>query len=184
MEEKVIIKGDAQGAKAIPIIVLLLGLVSLVGVSVAVIQAEYYMVLPLGILCATLLVAAIILFIYCGSCSICVTDKRVYGKASFGVRVDLPVDSISAVGVIPMWKGISVATSSGAIKFLYIGNADEIHSVLSRILVDRQKSDTPVTTQIVNRSDAEEIKKYKELLDSGIISQEEFDAKKKQLLGL
>jgi predicted Zn-ribbon and HTH transcriptional regulator len=33
-------------------------------------------------------------------------------------------------------------------------------------------------------SPVEEIKKYKELLDSGIITQEEFDAKKKQLLGL
>ena len=33
-------------------------------------------------------------------------------------------------------------------------------------------------------SHADELKKYKELLDSGVISQEEFDAKKKQLLGL
>lgn len=31
---------------------------------------------------------------------------------------------------------------------------------------------------------ADELKKYKELLDSGIITQEEFEAKKKQLLGL
>ena len=31
---------------------------------------------------------------------------------------------------------------------------------------------------------AEELKKYKELLDNGVITQEEFDAKKKQLLGL
>jgi len=31
---------------------------------------------------------------------------------------------------------------------------------------------------------ADEIKKYKEVLDNGIISQEEFDAKKKKLLGL
>ena len=31
---------------------------------------------------------------------------------------------------------------------------------------------------------ADEIKKYKELLDAGAITQEEFDAKKKQLLGL
>lgn len=31
---------------------------------------------------------------------------------------------------------------------------------------------------------AEEIKKFKELLDEGIITQEEFDTKKKQLLGL
>jgi len=33
-------------------------------------------------------------------------------------------------------------------------------------------------------SSADEIKKFKELLDSGVITQEEFDAKKKQLLGL
>ena len=33
-------------------------------------------------------------------------------------------------------------------------------------------------------SSADELKKFKELLDCGIISQEEFDAKKKQLLGL
>jgi hypothetical protein len=31
---------------------------------------------------------------------------------------------------------------------------------------------------------ADKLKMYKELLDSGIITQEEFDAKKKQVLGL
>lgn len=35
---------------------------------------------------------------------------------------------------------------------------------------------------VENVSQADEIKKYKELLDSGAISQEEFDSKKKQLL--
>lgn len=33
-------------------------------------------------------------------------------------------------------------------------------------------------------SSADEIKKFKDLLDSGVITQEEFDAKKKQLLGI
>ena len=33
-------------------------------------------------------------------------------------------------------------------------------------------------------SNADELKKYKDLLDSGAITQEEFDAKKKQILGL
>lgn len=33
-------------------------------------------------------------------------------------------------------------------------------------------------------SNADELKKYKDLLDSGVITQEEFNAKKKQLLGL
>ncbi|MBR5012842.1 MAG: SHOCT domain-containing protein [Clostridia bacterium] len=33
-------------------------------------------------------------------------------------------------------------------------------------------------------SSADELKKFKELLDMGVITQEEFDQKKKQLLGL
>ena len=44
------------------------------------------------------------------------------------------------------------------------------------------KGGTTIVQQSV--SPAEELKKYKELLDSGIITQDEFDAKKKQLLGL
>ena len=33
-------------------------------------------------------------------------------------------------------------------------------------------------------AEADEIRKFKGLLDAGIITQEEFDAKKKQLLGI
>ena len=40
------------------------------------------------------------------------------------------------------------------------------------------------TTVVNSISPAEEVKKMKELLDMGIITQDEFDAKKKQLLGL
>ena len=40
------------------------------------------------------------------------------------------------------------------------------------------------TVHSVGFSCADEILKYKELMDDGIITQEEFDAKKKQLLGL
>ena len=43
----------------------------------------------------------------------------------------------------------------------------------------------PQVAQVVQQSSAlDEIKKLKELLDMGVISQDEFDAKKKQLLGL
>lgn len=43
---------------------------------------------------------------------------------------------------------------------------------------------TNSATVIQQTSAADELKKFKELLDMGIITQEEFDAKKKQLLGL
>lgn len=48
-----------------------------------------------------------------------------------------------------------------------------------------EESPTPVqNTEAPAVSPVEEIKKYKELLDMGILTQEEFDTKKKQLLGL
>ena len=49
---------------------------------------------------------------------------------------------------------------------------------------NREKQPTIAESTKSNNSSADEIKKFKELLDSGIITQEEFDAKNKQLLGL
>ena len=51
-----------------------------------------------------------------------------------------------------------------------------------RIKEEPQTSTSIVTTS--KTSNADELKKYKDLLDSGVITQEEFEAKKKQLLGL
>lgn len=116
---------------------------------------------------------------------ITVTDKRVYGKTATGKRVDLPFDSISAVAT-SLFKGISVATSSGLINFKMIANRDEIHKSISQLLIDRQNSKQEQKQVIVNNNDSttEQLKQYKELLDNGIITQEEFNTKKKQLLGL
>ncbi len=53
--------------------------------------------------------------------------------------------------------------------------------------IKRSKSfnpETKVTVEVSNKSEADELKKFKELLDSGVITQEEFDAKKKELLNL
>ena len=49
---------------------------------------------------------------------------------------------------------------------------------------DIEKSKAPQGAVVQQASAADELKKFKDLLDAGIISQEEFDAKKKQLLGL
>ncbi len=114
-----------------------------------------------------------------------ITDKRVYGKAAFGRQVDLPLDSISAIGT--MWfSGLSVASSSGKIAFVGLSNRNELQAAISGLLVNRQSKPAATTTikQEIPQSNADELKKYKDLLDSGVISQEEFDAKKKQLLGV
>ena len=131
--------------------------------------------------------ACLILILYwiMGQMQIVVTNKRVHGKTYFGRVVDLPVDSISAVG--SQWlNGIAVSTSSGKISFLFIENSKEIYSAISELIIARQEekhvANEPIYTS--QASNAEELKKYKELLDTGVITQEEFDAKKKQLLGL
>ena len=46
------------------------------------------------------------------------------------------------------------------------------------------QASVPQEAPVQPKSVADEIKKFKELLDMDAISQEEFDAKKKQLLGL
>ena len=53
------------------------------------------------------------------------------------------------------------------------------NTILNRI--NKNNKATGVAPQISN---ADELKKYKELLDSGVITQEEFNAKKTRLLGL
>ena len=113
---------------------------------------------------------------------IVVTDKRVYGKTMFGKRVDLPLDSISAVG-FSAFHGISVGTSSGKISFALIKNNLEIHKCINDLLIDRQNKEN-FSNSNNNTDTIDQLKKYKNLLDDGVITQEEFDAKKKQLLGL
>lgn len=125
---------------------------------------------------------AIFFWIEMSFCEVVVTDKRVYGKTLFGKSIDLPYDKISSVGTcFPM--GVFTATSSGVIKFLLLTNQKEVYSSVSNLLKERQILNNTTNVKM-EQSSADELKKFKDLLDSGIITQEEFDAKKKQLLGL
>lgn len=61
-------------------------------------------------------------------------------------------------------------------------DVDEVYSIILQLLTDLKNNiDNQNKSSI---SPVEEIKKYKELLDNGIITKEEFEAKKKQLLGI
>ena len=131
-----------------------------------------------------LCIAGFIIYKRMSKVQITVTDKRVYGTDVASKRVDLPLDSISAVGT-SSFSGLAVSTASGSLKFTMLKNRDELHETISNLLVMRQ--DKVASTMIkpeIPQSNADELKKYKDLLDAGIITQEEFDAKKKQLLGL
>ena len=146
---------------------------------------DYYFIFCLIPITALALIGGLI-YLGLRSYELTVTDKRIYGKIAWGKRVDLPVDSVSATATLGS-KGISVSTSSGRIRFRTIKNANEIYEVVNNLLIERQqkRNNTTVIAPVSNTTDeADQLKKYKDLLDSGVITQEEFDAKKKQLLGL
>ena len=111
---------------------------------------------------------------------ITVTDKRVYGSTVFGKLVSLPLDSISAVGIINPFKGIAIASSSGKIRFFLIKQNQEVYDAISKLLIERQNKSPQA--EIKNNDNIENLKRYKELLDMGAITQEEYDSKKKELL--
>ena len=118
-----------------------------------------------------------------GKMSITVTPNRVYGRTMLS-EVSLPMDSVTMTRKSGM-KNLRVESPSENFMFS-LGNAkvrDEIYNVINQQISERQNNKGNVTV-VNNASNADELKKYKDLLDAGIITQDEFDAKKKQLLGL
>ena len=75
------------------------------------------------------------------------------------------------------WQGYILFIIAAIVCYI-IGNS------MNPIKKVKKEKTAPVQVSIQQTSSADELKKYKELLDQGIITQEEFDAKKKQLLGL
>lgn len=159
--------------------------------------SEYYINYFLVALLMIVGFGVLALIVYYCLCSyeLVVSDKRIYGKISWGKRVDLPLDSISATSLIQTFKGVSVSTSSGKINFLLLENADEIYNEISNLIINRQKEE-PGTSNISvdsqnndsadfnEKQSVEALREFKKLLDDGIITEEEFEAKKKQILGL
>lgn len=68
-------------------------------------------------------------------------------------------------------------------KFNFCAPMEQLDEMYNKILAAIKKSGEK-DVNANNLSSADEIKKFKDLLDSGVITQEEFNAKKKQLLGL
>ena len=183
MEEKIIISAKTQNVLA-GIFSIILGGVLMATSSVwerPLGDWAIYASIALGVVFALL---GIFFMLTTAGAGLFVTDKRVYGKTLLGKRVDIPLDSISAVSLtFVLLYGLSVSSSSGRISFFLLAKRNEIYEVISKLLIERQNEKRGHTAE-VPKDTAEELKKFKSLLDGGIITQEEFDAKKKELLGL
>lgn len=130
-------------------------------------------------------------------CSLQLDKDGVTGNKRFfftNKNVKLPIEKVDSIavknGFIDKLYGgetIAINTSSGLICFMCVHNATEFVDKTLEAIKAYKESNKPddVNIQTNTSSDnLEQIKKLKEMLDSGIITQDEFDTKKKQLLGL
>ena len=128
----------------------------------------------------------IVLYLRNKKISMTVTNKRIFGIVAFNKRVDIPLDAIQSVKTNRR-SGLIIQTSSlSNPRFTRLKNRDELYELISKILVIKQekKAKREAEANQASVSGADELKKIKDLLDNGVITQEEYDLKKKQLLGL
>lgn len=84
------------------------------------------------------------------------------------------------------WSNGNGYTNYSVNWMFYISLALQVSAAALMVIAMTAKDDRPIVFRKLTpkNSEAEELGKYKELLDGGVITQEEFDQKKKQLLGL
>lgn len=132
---------------------------------------------------------------------------RYYGFVNqFGKTTEIPLNQIVSVSIVREPSGtfspgiIEIKIAGGPDEIIYltsslsVGTGNRIKLIydisyqkvawdLKQYIIDYQ-SNSAVKAQTAVNNPADEIRKYKELLDIGAITQDEFEQKKKQLLGL
>ena len=117
-------------------------------------------------------------------CEITVTNEAISGKLPHGKTVHIPLNQITAINR-SSFNGVSITSIGNVSNFHCIENREEVMKAISYLLANPQQSSAqPAQSASANDSEAEQLKRLKDLLDSGVLTQEEFDAKKKQILGL
>ena len=117
-------------------------------------------------------------------CEITVTNEAISGKLPHGKTVHIPLNQITAINR-SSFNGVSITSIGNVSNFHCIENREEVMKAISYLLANPQQSSMqPTQSASANGSEAEQLKRLKDLLDSGVLTQEEFDAKKKQILGL
>lgn len=121
---------------------------------------------------------------------IVLTNNRIIGKYRVGVFstnvVNLTLDKMSNITVQNRIAAKNILLSAGGIDkiiFQNILNSEEFKESVNKE-IDNYKIVVNSSPKQENTSTADEILKLKDLLDQGILTQEEFDNKKKQLLSL
>lgn len=130
-----------------------------------------------------------------GNFAYAVTDKRIIGAQKKLIGETLKVISLDFVNDVTFSSGIAfgiVTVDSMKEKFniaVSKAQAQNISGRLQAFLLERKQTQQNATSQPAPAaptpdSSLDSLRNLKALLDEGILTQEEFDAKKKQILGL
>lgn len=120
---------------------------------------------------------------------ITVTNTNIFGKLHGGKDINIPLNQVTALNPSP-FNGISISSIGNVSNFHCIENRDEVLKAIAYLLANHQQNNNPTAQPVSGvsetglSSEAEQLKRLKDLLDSGVITQEEFDAKKRKILGL
>ena len=102
------------------------------------------------------------------------------------VRISLTNPNVNQIEInIPKHKEYYILTKEGKYTASFETIGKEIISMLESMVAAADKFELPKPAVKDNADQTiKQIREYKQLLDEGIITQEDFDAKKKQLLGI
>lgn len=104
-----------------------------------------------------------------------ITKDNIYGCTT-KEEFNFPIDNITSV-TLEKTNTLVIYIQSKKFKFYSFANANEVYNTLIELTKNKSINEN---TELISNTKA--IKAYKELLDIGAISQEEFDKKKNELL--
>lgn len=115
------------------------------------------------------------------NCALGTNDAVILGRRKLGSLYFADVYNYSTITSVAYQKGELCLVLGGGqtVELKIAAEPDEFNAFVNYVLAKNQPA---APTAAV--SSADEIKKYKELLDMGAITEDEFNAKKKELLGL
>ena len=114
------------------------------------------------------------------NCALCTDEAVILGRRKLGILYFADVYNYSSITSVAYLKGeLSLVLGGGQTIDLKIAAEPEEFSAFVNYVLSKNNP-----TASTGTSPADEIRKYKELLDMGAITVTEFNAKKKELLGL
>ena len=183
-EETVIIESNFDAKKCNVFCLLFYGFVFLVVLAIFLIKAIGAPYFPIFLALSLYYggIIHLIVFLCHKNNSLTLSAYGITGTYRKNRTINIPIDSISSVSTTPL-SGVFITCAGNNYKISFLKNQNEFCKKLNELLVQR----TLASNNHSSNSDSDiykELTSLKELLDSSIITQEEFDAKKKQLLGL